>query len=122
MQEWVTLDVQLRSAGRLHEGREKLPHFHIEPMVKRKAKAEDDLAKQEETGGVPDAEVAQRIDYQIGVDPKGMVLIRFLSNGKPLKVSTLSFDTEGAMALANNLVKVVRSYQGAQTPPTATPL
>jgi hypothetical protein len=52
-----------------------------------------------------------------------MVVMRFMAGGKPIKLSSMSFDTNGAMALANNLVKVVKSYQQQQgAPPMATPV
>jgi hypothetical protein len=93
----------------------------VEPIIKAKEKAVKEIKKMGNAGEVPDATMNQRIDYQIGVDHNGMVVMRFMAGGKPIKLSSMSFDTNGAMALANNLVKIVRSYQG-QAPPTAEPV
>jgi hypothetical protein len=80
--------------------------------VEERIKALDKAAKKiEGSEDVSEAEVNQRIDYQIGVTPEGVVYLRFTANQKPIKLSTMSFDVNGAMALANNLVKVVKSYQ-----------
>jgi hypothetical protein len=81
----------------------------VEPRQKALEKAEKKI--EENPKEIPEAEVNQRIDYNLGVDPNGMLVLRFMANGKPIKLSSMTFDTNGAMELANNLVKVVRAYK-----------